>query len=142
MQIVLGGADKGSVKVEGPLNSAPIPQNAPIEIPDLKGVYKPGATGESTLSPGVLVIEAMGTTTTCTPDSTAVSLTLDTAEQASGASGGSGSASSGGTSSTGGGLAETGSGDHGALKALGLVAGTAILLGGAVFTFMPGRRVR
>jgi hypothetical protein len=144
MQIVLGGADTGSVTVEGPLNSAPIPQNEPIEIPDLTGVYKPGATGESTLSPGVLLIEAMGTTTTCTPDSTAVSLTLDTSEQASGASGGSGSSSSsssaGGSTSSSGGLAETGSGDHGTLKALGLVAGTAILLGGAVFTFMPRRR--
>lgn len=140
LQVVLGGADKGSVRVEGPLNAAPIPQNSPIQIPDLKGVYKPGATGESTLSPGVLTVEAMGTTTTCTPDSTAVSLTLNTAEQASGASGGGGSSSSGGSTSTSGGLAETGSGDHGALKALGLVAGTAILLGGAVFTFMPRRR--
>ncbi|MDX5567823.1 hypothetical protein PYK79_37590 [Streptomyces sp. ID05-04B] len=139
LQVVLGGADKGSVRVEGPLNAAPIPQNSPIRIPDLTGVYKPGATGESTLSPGVLTVEAMGTTTTCTPDSTAVSLALNTAEQASGASGG-GSSSSGGSASTSGGLAETGSGDHGALKALGLVAGTAILLGGAVFTFMPGRR--
>jgi hypothetical protein len=138
MQVVLGGADTGSVKVEGPKNSAPIKQGAPIEIPDLTGTYKPGATGESTLSPGVLTIEALGTTTTCTPDSTSVSLTLDTAEQASGASGG--DSSSGGGTSTGGGLAETGAGDHGALKALGLVAGTAILLGGAVFTFMPGRR--
>ncbi|MFI5967682.1 hypothetical protein ACIA8J_36655 [Streptomyces asoensis] len=145
MQIVLGGADTGSVTVEGPLNAATIPQGTPIEIPDLKGVYKPGATGDSTLSPGVLTIEAMGTKTVCTPDSTAVSLTLNTAEQASGASGGSGSSSSsssGGAASTSGGLAETGSGDHGALKALGLVAGTAILLGGAVFTFMPGRRTR
>jgi hypothetical protein len=142
LQVVLGGADKGSVRVEGPLNAAPIPQNSPIRIPDLKGVYKPGATGESTLSPGVLTVEAMGTTTTCTPDSTAVSLTLNTAEQASGASGGGGSSSAGGSTSTSGGLAETGSGDHGALKALGLVAGTAILLGGAVFTFMPGRRAR
>lgn len=140
LQVVLGGADKGSVRVEGPLNAAPIPQNSPIQIPDLKGVYKPGATGESTLSPGVLTVEAMGTTTTCTPDSTAVSLTLNTAEQASGASGGGGSSSAGGSTSTSGGLAETGSGDHGALKALGLVAGTAILLGGAVFTFMPRRR--
>ncbi|MGW1783033.1 hypothetical protein ACWCQQ_28420 [Streptomyces sp. NPDC002143] len=139
MQVTLGGADTGSVKVEGPLNSAAIPQGQPIEIPDLVGTYKPGATGESTLSPGVLTIEAAGTTTTCTPDKTAVSLTLNTDEQASGASGGSGS-SSGGSTSTSGGLAETGSGDHGALKALGLVAGTAILLGGAVFTFMPRKR--
>ncbi|MFF5184133.1 hypothetical protein ACFY30_10155 [Streptomyces sp. NPDC000345] len=139
MQVVLGGADEGTVKVEGPLNSEAIPQGRPIEIPDLTGTYKPGASGESTLSPGVLVIEAMGTTTTCTPDSTAVSLTLTTEEQASGASGGSGS-SSGGSTTTSGGLAETGAGDHGTLKALGLVAGTAVLLGAAVFTFMPGRR--
>ncbi|MGW4005550.1 hypothetical protein ACWEGM_27600, partial [Streptomyces nigra] len=33
----------------------------------------------------------------------------------------------------------TGADDHGTLKALGLVAGTALLLGGAVFTFLPGR---
>ncbi|WP_329417058.1 hypothetical protein OG802_14225 [Streptomyces sp. NBC_00704] len=143
MQVTLGGSDKGSVKVTGPANAAPVKQGAPIEIPDLTGTYKPGATGESTLSPGVLVIEALGTTTTCTPDSTAVSLTLNTEEQAGGASGGGGSGSSsgsGGAATGGGGLAETGSGDHGALKALGLVAGTAVLLGGAVFTFLPGRR--
>ncbi|MCQ9133934.1 hypothetical protein [Streptomyces hilarionis] len=144
MQVTLGGSDKGSVKVTGPTNAAPVKQGAPIEIPDLTGTYKPGATGESTLSPGVLVIEALGTTTTCTPDSTAVSLTLNTEEQAGGASGGGGSSSSssssGGAATGGGGLAETGSGDHGALKALGLVAGTAVLLGGAVFTFLPGRR--
>jgi hypothetical protein len=91
----------------------------------------------------VLTISALGTTTTCKPDSTAVSLTLDTTQQASGAAGG--SSTSGGTSSGGsssGGLAETGAGDHGALKALGLVAGTAVLLGAGVFTFMPGRRTR
>ncbi|WP_093778280.1 hypothetical protein [Streptomyces sp. yr375] len=141
MQVVLGGSDEGTVKVEGPTNPAAIKQGAPIEIPDLTGTYKPGATGESTLSPGVLTIEALGTTTTCTPDSTAVSLTLTTEEQTSGASGGTGSSStSGGATTTSGGLAETGSGDHATLKALGLVAGTAILLGGAVFTFMPGRR--
>ncbi|MEU1514433.1 hypothetical protein ABZ490_20110 [Streptomyces sp. NPDC005811] len=136
MQVVLGGSDTGSVTVEGPLNTETIPQGDPIEIPDLTGTYKPGATGESTLSPGVLTIEAMGTTTTCTPDSTAVSLTLNTEEQASGASGGSSSSST----STSGGLAETGAENHASLKALGLVAGTAVLLGAAVFTFMPGRR--
>jgi len=143
MQVTLGGADTGSVAVEGPTNSGPIKSGDPIEIPDMTGTYKPGATGESTLSPGVLTIEALGTTTTCKPDSTAVSLTLTTEEQEGGASGG--SSGSGGTSGTGGsstsgGLAATGADDHAALKALGLVAGTAVLLGGAVFTFMPGRR--
>ncbi|MFI0967329.1 hypothetical protein ACH4S8_38975 [Streptomyces sp. NPDC021080] len=144
MEVVLGGADKGTVHVEGPTNSAPIKSGDPIEIPDLTGTYKPGATGSSTLSPGVLTVMALGTTTTCTPTTSEVSLTLDTSEQASGASGG-GSTSSGsgsaGTSSSGG-LAETGSDSHSALEALALVAGTVILLGGAVFTFMPGRRSR
>lgn len=139
MEVVLGGDDTGTVHVEGPTNSEAIKSGDPIEIPDLTGTYKPGATGESTLSPGVLTIEALGTTTTCKPDKTSVSLTLDTTEQEGGASGGS---SSTGGSSTDGGLAATGAGDHAALKALGLVAGTAVLLGGAVFTFMPGRRVR
>ncbi|MFI5689253.1 hypothetical protein [Streptomyces sp. NPDC051636] len=144
MEVVLGGADKGTVHAEGPTNSSDIKSGDPIAIPDLTGTYKPGAGGRSTLSPGVLTINALGTTTTCTPARSEVSLTLDTTEQDSGASGG--SPASGGTSSSGGssggGLAETGASDHGALKALGLVAGTAILLGGAVFTFMPGRRTR
>ncbi|MFI7414895.1 hypothetical protein ACIBU0_40295 [Streptomyces sp. NPDC049627] len=142
MEVVLGGADKGTVHVEGPTNSEAIKAGDPIEIPDLTGTYKPGASGESTLSPGVLTVKALGTTTTCTPTKTEVSLTLDTAEQASGASGGGSAGGSAGGSSTDGGLAATGAEDHGALKALGLVAGTALLLGGAVFTFMPGRRLR
>ncbi|MBB5928084.1 hypothetical protein [Streptomyces echinatus] len=151
MEVVLGGADKGTVHVEGPTNANPVKAGDPIEIPDLTGTYKPGASGSSTLSPGVLTVKALGTTTTCTPTKTAVSLTLDTTGQPGGAAGGTsvsgGSAVSGGSSgsaATGddGGLAETGAGDHGALKALGLVAGTAILLGGAVFTALPGRRAR
>ncbi|MGW4169333.1 hypothetical protein ACWEGX_20695 [Streptomyces chartreusis] len=142
MEVALGGADKGTVHVEGPTNSEDIKSGEPIEIPDLTGTYKPGASGESTLSPGVLTIEALGTTTTCTPAKSEVSLTLDTTEQASGASGGGSAGGSAGGSSTNGGLAATGAEDHAALKALGLVAGTALLLGGAVFTFMPGRRTR
>jgi hypothetical protein len=145
MRVTLGGADTGSVAVEGPTNSTPIKSGDPIEIPDMTGTYTPGATGESTLSPGVLTIKALGTTTTCTPDRTEVSLTLTTEEQEGGASGGtSGTSGSSGTggSSTSGGLAATGADDHAALKALGLVAGTAVLLGAAVFTFLPGRRTR
>ncbi|MEU8794956.1 hypothetical protein [Streptomyces sp. NPDC048643] len=143
MEVALGGADKGTVHVEGPTNSAPIKSGDPIEVPDLKGTYKPGATGSSTLSPGVLTVTALGTTTTCTPAESEVSLTLDTSEQAGGASGGGSSSSgSGSAGSASGGLAETGADSHGALKALGLVAGTVILLGGAVFTFMPRGRTR
>ncbi|MFZ4240146.1 hypothetical protein ACOZGD_33880 [Streptomyces murinus] len=143
MAVVVGGADKGTVQVAGPANAAPIKSGDPIAIPDLTGTYKPGATGSSTLSPGVLTVNALGTTTTCTPTRTQVSLTLDTTGQAGGTSGGTATSggSTGGTSaSTSGGLADTGASDHGTLKALGLVAGTAILLGGAIFTFMPRSR--
>ncbi|MER7680858.1 hypothetical protein [Streptomyces sp. NPDC096934] len=146
MEVVLGGADKGTVHVEGPANAQPIKSGDPIEIPDLTGTYRPGASGRSTLAPGVLTVAALGTTTTCTPAASEVSLTLDTTRQEGGASGGGGSATSGGSSSgstsTSGGLAETGSDSGGALKALGLVAGTVILLGGAVFTFLPRRHPR
>ncbi|MPY61841.1 hypothetical protein FNH08_33270 [Streptomyces spongiae] len=147
MEVALGGADTGTVHVEGPTNSEAIKSGDPIEVPDLTGTYKPGASGESTLSPGVLTVEALGTTTTCTPSKSEVSLTLDTTEQPGGAAGGGSAGGSAGGSSTGsggtsGGLAETGAEDHGSLKALGLVAGTVTLLGGAVFTFLPRRRVR
>ncbi|MFC9247186.1 hypothetical protein ACFT7S_25280 [Streptomyces sp. NPDC057136] len=145
MEVKLGGADKGTVHVEGPTNKEPIKSGQPIEIPDLTGTYKPGESGKSTLSPGVLTVMALGTTTTCTPPAgVEVSLELDTAAQPGGASGGSssgGTTSAGGTDS-GGGLAATGAEEDGALRALGLVAGTAILLGGAVFTFTPWRRLR
>ncbi|MCX4969777.1 hypothetical protein OHA98_34495 [Streptomyces sp. NBC_00654] len=148
MEVKLGGADKGTVHVEGPLNKEVIKTGAPIDIPDLTGTYKPGASGKSTLSPGVLTVMAAGTKTTCTPPSgVAVSLELDTSAQPGGASGGDtagsgGAGASGGGTDSGGGLADTGAEGDGALRALGLVAGTAILLGGAVFTFTPWRRLR
>ncbi|MFE7778068.1 hypothetical protein ACFU5O_30045 [Streptomyces sp. NPDC057445] len=151
MEVRLGGSDKGFVHVEGPANKEPIKSGKPIEIPDLTGTYKPGAGGRSTLSPGVLTVKALGTTTTCTPPANVeVSLELDTTAQPGGASGGSGasgesgsgSGSAGGGDASGGGLADTGTDDAAALHALALVAGTVILLGGALFTFTPWRRLR
>ncbi|MFF9865004.1 hypothetical protein ACF1G0_06220 [Streptomyces sp. NPDC013953] len=150
MEVALGGADKGTVHVEGPANKEPIKAGSPIGIPDLTGTYRPGATGRATLSPGVLTVEALGTTTTCTPPpNVQVSLELDTTAQPGGASGGTSSGgtgsagpATGGSSTSGGGLAETGAEDGGALRALALAAGTVILLGGAVFTFTPWRLLR
>ncbi|MFG2329301.1 hypothetical protein ACGFMM_06720 [Streptomyces sp. NPDC048604] len=150
MAVKLGGADSGSVKVEGPANSAPLEQGKPVDLPDMKGTYKPGATGKSTLSPGALTITVnLGGSPIVIPcqvkGSVQASLELDTAQQPGGAAGGGdatagGAAASGGDS--GGGLAETGAEDEGALRALALVAGTVILLGGAVFTFTPWARLR
>ncbi|MGW2232005.1 hypothetical protein [Streptomyces formicae] len=151
MEVKLGGADKGTVHVEGPTNKQPIKSGDPMTIPDLTGTYKPGADGKSTLSPGVLTVKALGTTTTCTPVKSEVSLEIDTAAQPGGAAGsgggtaggsssGTGGSTTGGSTTGGGGLADTGAESNGSLRALGLVAGTVILLGGAVFTFLPRRR--
>lgn len=145
MDVKLGGADSGTVKVTGPANAEPIPDKAPVSLSDMTGTYKPGKSGKVTLSPDQLTIDvtmAPGATpinVPCKAASSGVSLELDTAAQP----GGSGSSTaSGGSSSTSGGLAETGAEDEGGIKALALVAGTVILLGGAVFTFTPWRRLR
>ncbi|MER6783017.1 MULTISPECIES: hypothetical protein [unclassified Streptomyces] len=144
MNIKLGGADSGAVKVSGPANAEPIPDKAPVSLSDMTGTYKPGKTGKVTLSPDQLTIDvtmAPGATpinVPCKAASSGVSLELDTTAQA----GGSGSPSTTGSTSASGGLAETGAEDEGGIKALALVAGTVILLGGAVFTFTPWRRLR
>lgn len=143
MNVKLGGADSGTVKVSGPANAEPIPDKAPVSLNDMTGTYKPGKTGKVTLSPDQLTIDvtmAPGSTpinVPCKATSSGVSLELDTAAQP----GGSGSATTTGTS-TSGGLAETGAEDEGGIKALALVAGTVILLGAGVFTFTPWRRLR
>lgn len=154
MAVLLGGADKGTVPVTGPANKDPLEQGKPVDLPDMAGTYKPGANGKSTLSPGTLTIDVtlggQKISIPCTVKGTAaVSLELDTSAQPGGASGGSGSggassggSGSGGSASTSGGLAQTGAEDNGALRALALIAGTVILLGGAVFTFTPWRRLR
>ncbi|MFF2327037.1 MULTISPECIES: hypothetical protein [unclassified Streptomyces] len=150
MDVVLGGADKGSVKVTGAANAEPLEQGKPVDLSDMTGTYKPGASGKSTLSPGTLTIDVtLGSSKINIPctvkGSVTPSLELDTAAQPGGASGGTTTGSTGSTAGgtdSGGGLAATGAEDHGTLRALGLVAGTAILLGGAVFTFTPWRRLR
>ncbi|MFD7320890.1 hypothetical protein ACFV9D_07320 [Streptomyces sp. NPDC059875] len=148
MAVKLGGADSGTVKVDGPANSAPLEQGKPVDLPDMKGTYKPGASGKATLSPGTLTINvSLGGSPIVIPcqvkGAVQASLELDTTKQEGGAaSGGSGSGSGSGSAGSGGGLAETGAEDDGALRALALVAGTVILLGGAVFTFTPWARLR
>ncbi|WP_406265377.1 hypothetical protein [Actinacidiphila glaucinigra] len=148
MKVEAGGADQGEVAVEGPTNKDPIKAGDPIEIPDLTATYTPAHDGRATLTPGVLTVQAPGTTTTCTPtEDPGVSLTLDVTGQEGGITGGSGgsggsSGTSGGTATTSGGLADTGASDRASLHALALVAGTVLLLGGAVFTFTPSSRLR
>ncbi|MFE9846912.1 hypothetical protein ACFYP9_35225 [Streptomyces goshikiensis] len=149
MNVKLGGADSGTVKVAGPANAEPIPDKAPVSLSDMTGTYKPGKSGKVTLSPDQLTIDvtmAPGATpinVPCKAASSGVSLELDTTAQP----GGSGSPSTtgsttGSTDNTTGNLAETGARDAGGIRALALVAGTVVLLGAAVFTFTPWRRLR
>ncbi|MGW6706829.1 hypothetical protein ACWGDE_18310 [Streptomyces sp. NPDC054956] len=144
MNIKIGGGDTGSVKVTGPANTAPIGAGDPVTLSDMTGSYKPGKTGKATLSPDAMTIDvvmapgAAPIVVPCTATSTGVSLELDTTAQEGGAAGSPGA--TGNTSA--GNLAETGAEDEGGIKALALVAGTVMLLGAAVFTFTPWRRLR
>nr|WP_236654613.1 hypothetical protein [Streptacidiphilus anmyonensis] len=146
--VTVAGADNGQLTLTGPANSATIPANTPIKPSDMSGAYVPGHTGQVKFTPDVLTIKALGTTTTCTPSKQpAASLTLQVTA-GSGAGGVTGSSTSGSTGSTGtsgagtsGGLANTG-GDDASFRALGLVGGTVLLLGAAVFVITPWRRLR
>ncbi|OKK16682.1 hypothetical protein AMK16_23425 [Streptomyces sp. CB00455] len=149
MQIKLAGADSGTVKVTGPANAEAIPQGGAVSLSDMTGTYKPGRTGKVTLSPSDMSIDVtmvaggQPLTVPCKAATSAVSLELDTTAQpgGSGSPSTTGAASSGATT-TSGNLAETGARDEGGIKALALVAGTVVLLGFAVFTFTPWRRLR
>nr|WP_200263365.1 peptidase [Streptomyces sp. HSG2] len=72
------GADRQTVELTGPVNSAPVPPDTPIRVDDLGGTYRPSGSGEVTLTAGTLTIRALGTTTTCVPaGDPAPALTLD-----------------------------------------------------------------
>ncbi|MEU5535346.1 LPXTG cell wall anchor domain-containing protein [Streptomyces sp. NPDC020362] len=129
--IRLGGADSGSLPVTGPANSAAIPANTPIKISDLSGTYTPKKTGKVTFTAATLTIQALGTTTTCTPaNNPGPSLTLDVTAAGGGSSGTSADGSSG-ASGTGSGnqLPQTGPADS--AVALGTLGGTVLLAGTA-----------
>ncbi|MEV8526819.1 peptidase [Streptomyces sp. NPDC052000] len=129
--INLGGADKGTVSVTGPANSAEIPANTPIKISDLSGSYVPKANGKVTFIAGILTIKALGTTTTCTPgNSPGPSLELDVTG-ASASAGGSGGPAA---------LPKTGPLDS--AIALGTLGGTVVLVGAAGVLWLPRRNQR
>ncbi|MFD5421998.1 hypothetical protein ACFWJT_28755 [Streptomyces sp. NPDC127069] len=149
MDIKLGGADSGTVKVTGPANAEPIPSGAPVSLTDMTGTYKPGKSGKVTLTPDQLSIDVTMTpgstpiNVPCKATASGVSLELDTTAQPGGSGSTTAGPSAGGSSATAsGGLAETGAQDDGGIRALALVAGTVVLLGAAVFTFTPWRRLR
>ncbi|MET9365176.1 peptidase [Streptomyces sp. NPDC006632] len=131
--ITLGGADKGTVAVTGPANSAEIPANSPIKISDLSGTYVPKANGKVTLTAGVLTIKALGTVTTCTAsNSPGPSLELDVTG-ASGSTGGS-------TGAAPAALPKTGPLDS--AVALGTLGGTVVLVGAGGVLWLTRRDQR
>jgi LPXTG-motif cell wall-anchored protein len=125
VKVVVGGADSGSFVAQGTGNAATIPANTPIRLGSMSGTFTPQKNGSVTLTPGVLTIKALGTTTTCTATGVPVALTLNVTN----ASGGGGTTATGGTTSTGGSgtLPQTGPADD--AVAFGLFGGTVLLVG-------------
>ncbi|MFF0486889.1 peptidase [Streptomyces sp. NPDC004435] len=66
--LVLGGADRGTVKVKGAPNTAAVPAFTPIRIGTLTGTYTPKREGTVTFTAGVLTVHALGMdAAVCTP---------------------------------------------------------------------------
>ncbi|MEU3755132.1 LPXTG cell wall anchor domain-containing protein [Streptomyces olivoreticuli] len=161
--IKLGGAESGTVAVDGPANSEEIPANTPIKISDLSGTYTPKKSGTVTFTASTLTISALGTTTTCTPSNNPKpSLTLEVKGPGGSSTGGSttggsttgggstsGGATTGGSGSTGGSTTTGGSSGGGQLPqtgpadsavALGTLGGTVLLTGVAGALWLTRRR--
>ncbi|WP_221355172.1 LPXTG cell wall anchor domain-containing protein [Streptomyces beigongshangae] len=142
--IRLGGADSGTVAVEGPANPEAVPANTPIKITDLSGTYTPEKTGRVTFTAGVLTIEALGTTTTCTPSNNPKpSLELDVTAAGGGTTGGGTTGSTTGSSqdTSAGGEELPRTGPEDSAIALGTLGGS-VLLAGAVGVLWLTRRNR
>ncbi|MEU7029632.1 peptidase [Streptomyces sp. NPDC046275] len=145
-ELVVGGADSGTVRVKGVPNAVAIPPNTPIKIGQLTGTYTPRKSGRVTFTAGTLVVHALGMdAATCKPtNSPKPALELDvTAAGGSGGSGGAGGSaggSSGGTGSGGGELPKTGPLDSAA--ALGTLGGTVLLTGAAGVLWLTRRSAR
>ncbi|GGY61393.1 peptidase [Streptomyces omiyaensis] len=58
--LVLGGDDRGTVKVTGTPNAAAIPAFTPIRIGTLTGTYTPKRNGTVTFTAGLLTVHALG----------------------------------------------------------------------------------
>ncbi|MCC3768566.1 peptidase [Streptomyces sp. UNOC14_S4] len=126
--IKLGGADSGTVDVAGPPNSEEIPANTPIKIGDLSGTYTPKKSGTVTFTASVLTIQALGTTTTCTPSNDPKpSLSLEVKAGGSTTGGSSSGTSTSGTSSG----TSTGGSDSGSGGSTGGTGGTGGTTGGS-----------
>lgn len=148
-ELVLGGADSGTVQVKGTPNTAAIPADTPIKIGRLTGTYTPKKSGKVTFTAGTLTVHALGMdAAVCKPSNgPRPSLELDVTAAAGGASGGGSgngdNGGSGGGSGTGGGggqLPKTGPLDS--ATALGTLGGTVLLTGAAGVLWLTRRPSR
>ncbi|MER6100127.1 peptidase [Streptomyces sp. NPDC001728] len=143
-ELVLGGADSGTVKVKGTPNTAAIPPDTPISIGTLTGTYTPKKNGKVTFTAGTLTVHALGMdAAVCTAkNSPKPSLELDV----TGVSGGSDtpppadSGDNAATGDTGGQLPKTGPLDS--AMALGTLGGTVLLTGAAGVLWLSRRTAR
>jgi len=139
--LVLGGADSGTVKVKGTPNTAAIPPDTPISIGTLTGTYTPKKNGKVTFTAGTLTVHALGMdAAVCTPkNNPGPSLELEV----TGLSGGSDTpppADGGDDESTGAELPKTGPLDS--AMALGTLGGTVLLTGAAGVLWLTRRTAR
>ncbi|MBT2438572.1 peptidase [Streptomyces sp. ISL-36] len=142
-ELVLGGADDGTVKVKGTPNTAAIPPDTPIKIGRLTGTYTPKKSGKVTFTAGVLTVHALGMdAAVCKPtNSPKPSLELEvTAAGGSGGSGDSGGGSGDTPPASGGELPRTGPLDS--ATALGTLGGTVLLTGAAGVLWLTRRTAR
>ncbi|MFJ8668364.1 peptidase [Streptomyces sp. NPDC093600] len=147
-ELVLGGADTGTIKVKGVPNTAAIPPDTPIRIGQLTGTYTPRKSGKVTFTAGVLTVHALGMdAAVCTPkNNPKPSLELEvtaaggSSDQSSGGTGSGDSGGSGTGSSGGGELPRTGPLDS--ATALGTLGGTVLLTGAAGMLWLTRRTAR
>nr|WP_223182607.1 MULTISPECIES: peptidase [unclassified Streptomyces] len=151
-ELVLGGADSGTLKVEGAPNTAAIPPDTPIAIGTLTGTYTPRKNGRVTFTAGTLTVHALGMdAAVCTPKNSprpALELDVTGVSGAGGTSGAGGGSGAGGDSAapppadagTGAELPRTGPLDS--AVALGTLGGTVLLTGAAGVLWLTRRTAR
>ncbi|MFH9726701.1 peptidase [Streptomyces sp. NPDC017254] len=138
--LVLGGADSGTVKVKGAPNTVAIPPDTPIKIGTLTGTYTPKKNGKVTFTAGTLTVHALGMdAAVCTPkNNPAPALALEV----TGLSGGSDTPppAGGEEEEPGAELPRTGPLDS--AMALGTLGGTVLLTGAAGVLWLTRRTAR
>jgi hypothetical protein len=106
--LTVGGAQTGTLAVQGPRSNPPIPKNSPMVLSDMSGKLKLTAPGDVTLAPAdydINVSQPISTDTKCKATATvppAVTIKVTTGGGTSGGTSSGGTSGSGGTTGSGG----------------------------------------